>query len=82
MRVTLADGSRMTMVTHELRPDSLIGTMASGGPVRAAVGDVQTLEVQRFSLPRTASLVVTHASALVTVIALIVHVQPHYRGTF
>lgn len=81
-RVTLADGSRTTLWTHEIQRDSIIGTTAAGDDVRAAAGDVRSFEVPRLNATRTATLVVFHASALVSLIALIVHVQPHYRGTF
>jgi hypothetical protein len=82
IRVELADGRRITMPRPVITADSIVGVVGFGSVIRTATADVRALEVQRYSLTRTFGLVLAHASAVVSVIALIVHVQPHYRGAF
>jgi hypothetical protein len=82
VRLTLADGSQVILARPVVVADSIVGSGEVGSVVRAGAGDVRALEVRRLNLTRTASLVVTQASFILSMIALIVHLQPHYRGLF
>ena len=79
VRVTLADESVVTIERPSIVSDTIRGLTASEN-VRAAIEDVRTLEVRRTSVPKSMALVVLHVAAVVSLIALVVHVQPHYRG--
>jgi hypothetical protein len=41
---------------------------------------VRSLEVRRTSVPKSVAFVVSKVAAIVTFVAIIVYVQPHYRG--
>jgi len=79
VRVTLADSSVVTLQRPAMVADSIRGSTPEGF-VRASVEDVRTLEVRRTSVPKTLSFFVFQAAAIVTFIAVIVDLQPHYRG--
>lgn len=79
VRMTLTDGRTLTMSGPRVESDSIVGVTESG-TTRIAAGDLSTLEVRRPSPTRTIALALVHASAVVTLIALIVAVQPHYSG--
>ena len=82
-RLTDGDGSVTNLTSALAFSDTILGTSSTTGlVVRTANSDVRTLEVRRHSLTRTASLLVAHASLVVGAIALVIHVQPHYRGAF
>lgn len=81
-RLTLMTDQQLTMTSALIRPDSIIGTSEFGEAVRVATSDVRSIEVHELSTTRTVGLLVTHASILVSAVALIIHVQPHYRGAF
>lgn len=77
IRVTLDDGRVATLSDPRMVADTIVGT---GDTQRAAAGEVRTLEVRRTSIPRTVALMVAHVTAVVTVVAFIIEIQPHYRG--
>ena len=81
VRVMRGDGTQVTMSRPVITSDSIVG-YDGFDPVGAALADVRSVEVQRWSAPRTAGLVVAQASLVLHVLALIVQVQPHYRGLF
>ncbi len=82
-RVTFTNGTTTTLVFAFVMADTILGTSPTTGLVhRIPTGTVRTIELQRHSKTRTASLLVAHASLVVTVIALVIQVQPHYRGAF
>ena len=82
-RVTYNDGVVATLTSALAFTDTILGTSPSTGlVVRTPAAAVRTLEVRRHSRTRTVSLLVAHASLVVSVIALVIHVQPHYRGAF
>lgn len=77
IRVTLEDGRVATLTDPTLVSDTIVGTGA-GGIQRTAVSEVQGLEVRRTSVPKIAALVLANVTTVVTVIALIVDLLPHY----
>ena len=79
VRVTLADDRVVTLERPSIVSDSIRG-LTPDGTVRAAIADVQAVEVRRTSLPKSLAFVVFHVAAVVSVIAVIVDLQPHYRG--
>lgn len=79
VRVTLSDGSLVTMSDPMVVVDSIVGSTDSG-TARIPAADVRALEVERLSATRTLALVVGYASTIVTVIAVIIAFQPHYSG--
>jgi hypothetical protein len=79
IRATMMDGRMVTVSNPTLVNDTIVGATAAGEE-RAAAADVLSVDVRRLSVTRTVSLFVMHASAVVGLIAAIVHVQPHYRG--
>jgi hypothetical protein len=81
VRLVRTDGTRVTVSRPVISSDSIVG-YDGFDPVGAALTDVRTIEVQRWSAPRTAGLVVAQASLVLHLFALIVQVQPHYRGLF
>jgi hypothetical protein len=81
VRVVRADGTRLTVSRPSVRADSIVG-YDGFDQVGAALADVQSVELQRWSAPRTAGFLVAQASLVLHVLALIVQAQPHYRGLF
>jgi hypothetical protein len=79
VRVTFSDASVVTFERPSIVADSIQGSTASGD-VRRSVADVRGLEVRRSSVAKTGAFFVLQAAAVVSFIALVVHVQPHYRG--
>ena len=79
VRVTLADESVVTIERPSIVSDTIRGLSASGN-VRAAIEDVRTLEVRRSSVPKSMAFVILHVAAVVSFIAIVVDLQPHYRG--
>jgi len=79
VRITLVDSSVVTFERPTIVADS-IGGFTRTGNVRAAVEDVRTLEVRRASVPKSLAFIVFHAAAVVSFVAIIVWLQPHYRG--
>jgi hypothetical protein len=79
IRVTLADSSVVTFERPTIDADSIRGLTPTGN-VRAPVEDVRSLEVRRTSVPKSVAFVVSKVAAIVTFVAIIVYVQPHYRG--
>ncbi len=80
IRLTLEDGSSLTIERPVIRIDQTIGS-ERGGP-SAALQDISSVEARRLSIVRTGGLVLAKASVVFQVIALIVAVQPHYHGLF
>ena len=56
MRVTLTGGEVVTLQSPTMRSDSIIGVLG-GGVVAVASGDVDLVEVRRFSIWKTIGLV-------------------------
>jgi hypothetical protein len=81
VRIVRTDGTRATVSDPAIVSDSIVG-YDGFDPVRTALVDVESVELQRWSGPRTAGLIVAQASLVLHFVALIVHVQPHYRGLF
>ena len=81
VRIVRTDGTRATVSDPTIVADSLVG-YDGFDPVRTALVDVESVELQRWSGPRTAGLIVAQASVILHLFALIVHAQPHYRGLF
>jgi hypothetical protein len=81
VRIVRTDGTRATLEDPRIVADSIVG-FAGFDPVRTALVDVESVELQRWSGPRTVGLIVAQASVVLHFVALIVHVQPHYRGLF
>ena len=81
VRIVRADGTRATVSSPAIVSDSIVG-FDGFDPVRTALSDVSSVEIQRWSVPRTAGFVVAQASLVLHLFALIVQVQPHYRGLF
>jgi hypothetical protein len=81
VRIVRTDGTRATVSDPSVVADSLVG-YDGFDPVRTALVDVESVELQRWSGPRTAGLIVAQASVILHLLALIVHAQPHYRGLF
>jgi hypothetical protein len=80
-RIVRTDGTRATVSDPRIVADSIVG-FDGFDPVRTALVDVESVEVPRWSGPRTIGLIVAQASVVLHFVALIVHVQPHYRGLF
>jgi hypothetical protein len=81
VRLVRSDGTRVTVSDPEIVADSIVG-YDGFDPVRTALTDVRSAELQRWSGPRTAGFIVAQASLVLHIFALIVQVQPHYRGLF
>ena len=81
VRLVRVDGTQVTVSRPVITSDSIVG-YDGYDPVGAALTDVRSLEVQRWSAARTAGFVVAQASLVLHLFALIVQVQPHYRGVF
>jgi len=82
-RITLTDGTVTLLDGAVVVADTVLGTSPETGLLRRAPnGAIRTLEVRRVSKTRTVGLLVVHASLVISMIALVVHVQPHYRGAF
>lgn len=82
-RITFPDGSVTRLSGAVVAADTVLGTSPETGLIRRTPNDaIQTLEIRRVSKTRTVGLLVVHASFIVSVIALVVHIQPHYRGAF
>lgn len=81
VRIVRTDGTRATVSDPSIVADSIVG-YDGFDPVRTALVDVESVELQRWSGPRTAGLIVAQASVILHLFALIVHAQPHYRGLF
>jgi hypothetical protein len=81
IRLTLEDGSSLTIERPVIRLDQTIRSSRSGGPF-AALQDVSAVEAKRFSAVRTFGLVLAKGSVVLHIISLIVDGQPHYRGLF
>jgi hypothetical protein len=81
VRIVRTDGTRATLEDPRIVADSIVG-FEGFDPVRTALVDVESVELQRWSGPRTVGLIVAQASVVLHFVALIVHVQPHYRGLF
>lgn len=79
VRLTRTNGSMVTLERPSVVGDSILGA-AGGAAARAATADVKTLEVRYTSVPKTLALLVAHASAVVTFVAFVIDLQPHYRG--
>jgi hypothetical protein len=79
IRVTFADERVVTIERPSIVSDSIRG-LTREGTVRAAIDDVRSLEVRRSSFPKSLAFVVFHVAAVVSFIAIIVDLQPHYRG--
>jgi hypothetical protein len=79
VRVTLTDGTVVTMQNPMLMSDTIVGATRTGS-VRAPTWELQRLEVLRFSVTRTTALVGLHVGAIVGIVAAIIAVQPHYHG--
>ena len=79
VRATLDDGRVLTLTQPVIVSDTIVGTTLLGLE-RAPMSQLRSLEVRRTSVPRTLALIVTHVSAVVTAIAVIIEIQPHYRG--
>jgi uncharacterized membrane protein len=62
--------------------DSILATPGGGSAsaASAATADVALLEVRHLSLPKTLALFVAHASGVITFVAFVIDLQPHYRG--
>ncbi|MGE0157935.1 MAG: hypothetical protein AB7T31_00910 [Gemmatimonadales bacterium] len=81
VRLVRSDGTRLSVSEPTLRSDSIVG-FDGFDLVGAPLADVRSVELQRWSVPRTAGFLVAQASLVLHVFALIVQVQPHYRGLF
>jgi hypothetical protein len=81
VRIVRTDGTRATVSDPRIVSDSIVG-FDGFDPVRTALVDVESVELQRWSGPRTVGFIVAQASVVLHFVALIVHVQPHYRGLF
>jgi hypothetical protein len=81
IRLTLDDGSTLTLNRPVIRIDQTISSEFGRGP-SAALQDISAVEARRFSSFRTFSLVLAKASIVLQVVSLIVDGQPHYRGLF
>jgi hypothetical protein len=79
VRATLSDGTVVTMQNPMLVSDTIVGASRSG-LVRALAGELESLEVRRFSMTRTTALVGLNVGVIVGAIAAIIAVQPHYHG--
>jgi hypothetical protein len=81
VRIVRNDGTRATVSDPRILADSIVG-FDGFDPIRTALVDVESVELQRWNGPRTVGLIVAQASVVLHFVALIVHVQPHYRGLF
>ena len=81
VRLLLADSSVVVLERPVLSADSIRGFTEGGRNVSAATGDLQSFEVQRFSIVKSIAAVLAHVSTIVSVVTVIIDVQPHYRGT-
>lgn len=81
VRLVRTDGTRITVARPQVRADSIVG-FDGFDPVGAPLAEVRSVEIQRWSVPRTTGLIVAQASLVLHLFALIVQVQPHYRGLF
>ena len=81
VRIVRTDGTRATVSDPTIVADSIVG-YEGFDPVRTALVDVESVELPRWSGPRTAGLIVAQASLILHLFALIVQAQPHYRGLF
>jgi len=79
VRATLDDGRVLTLAQPTVVADTLFGNTGAGLE-RVPTAHVRALEVERGSVPKTLALIVTHVSVVLSVIAIIIDVQPHYRG--
>lgn len=79
VRATLEGGRTVTLAQPSMLADTIVG-MTDLGLGRAPTLELRSLEVQRTSVPKTLALIVTHVAVVVTAIAIIIDVQPHYRG--
>jgi hypothetical protein len=81
VRLVRGDGTRVMVSRPLVRADSIVG-YDGFDVVGAPLSDVHSVELQRWSVPRTAGFLVVQASVVLHVFALIVQAQPHYRGLF
>ena len=81
VRIVRTDGTRIDISQPQVRADSIVG-FDGFDPVGAPFSEVSSVEVPRWSVPRTTALIVAQASLVLHLFALIVQVQPHYRGLF
>ena len=79
VRLTRVDGDTLTIERPTIAGDSIVG-LSGIFFRRVAISDVQLLEVERISPTKTAAMFVAQAGAVVSIIALIIDLLPHYRG--
>ena len=79
VRVTMNGGESLTFENPEMVNDSLVG-FTDSGVVRAAPADFSLLEIRHFSIVKTAALVASHFAVIAGFVAVVIWVQPHYRG--
>ena len=79
MRVTSTGGAVFTLEDPSIVNDSIAGG-TEFGPARMDAQDFRTLEVRRFSVPKSLGFVTLNAAAIVGFIALFIKAQPHYYG--
>ena len=82
-RITLADDSIIILNSALVMADTVLGTSPETGLVhRTPNGAIRTLELRRTSKTRTIGLLVAHASLVISGVAIVIWLQPHYRGAF
>jgi hypothetical protein len=81
VRLVRTDGTRIDVSRPQVRADSIVG-FDGFDPVGAPLSEVSSVEIPRWSVTRTTGLIVAQASLVLHLFALIVQLQPHYRGVF
>jgi hypothetical protein len=78
VRVTRADGRTQTLERPVIVGDTIVASRSIFNSV--SLSDVQRFEVPRFSATKTFAFVAAQAGLVMSVMALIVDLLPHYRG--